>query len=78
MGAEEPRSLSPRLGTACAFDKDMNELAVFSKRHKEILAGVRAVWWEGPDKLALKGNVGKEELGFQPQGPGSPRSFPQL
>lgn len=47
MGAEEPCSLSPRLGTACAFDKNMNELAVFSKRHKEILAGVRAAWVGG-------------------------------
>ena len=55
MGAEEPHSLSPRLGTACAFDKDMNELAVFSKRHKEILAGVRAAQLGGAWQASTEG-----------------------
>lgn len=58
MGAEEPRSLSPRLGTACAFDKGMNELAVFSKRHKEILAGVRAARVGGAWQASTEGERG--------------------
>lgn len=50
----------------------MNELAVFSKRHKEILAGARAARVGGAWHDSTEG-VGKRRLGFRRRAPFSPQ-----